>query len=124
MRQVGRAKRAADDPEGDTVELVICDHRAFSGVGAIGRGGVHRPVILRAQPLGRQPAESAALSQNILPKLDRRARVRIDAGQTDDGDRRVHEYWDYLMAVARPRARGWPALASSAQIRLALGQAI
>ena len=86
MHEVGRAKRAAGDSEGDTVELVTGNHGSLSGIRAIGRGGIRRPVVLGAEAFGWQSAEGAALGQHIVPKLLRRARIRIDACQADDGN--------------------------------------
>src|SRR5262249_31082016 len=47
-------------------------------------------IILGPKALGRQTPEGAALGEDILPKLHGRTRVRIDAGQTDDGNGRAH----------------------------------
>jgi hypothetical protein len=86
VRQVRRAERAAHHAKRDAVKFVALDYRGLDRVGAVGRAGVGGPVIGRAQPLRRQPAEGPALRQRVFPQFTRRARVRIDAGHAHDGD--------------------------------------
>ncbi|HXJ00538.1 MAG TPA: hypothetical protein VNH44_04900 [Micropepsaceae bacterium] len=90
MGRVRRAKGAARDPKTNPIKFVTLNDGDFGRVSGIGRVRVVREVVFQAQALRWHPAKGTALRQSVLPQFTRRARVRIDAGHSDDGDGGVH----------------------------------
>ena len=91
MRQVRRAKRAADHTKSDAVKFVAFDDRHLGCISRVRRARVRGKIIFQPQAFRRQAAERAALGQHVFPQFTRRARVRIDARHADDGDGGIHK---------------------------------
>jgi hypothetical protein len=82
--QIGAAVRRPADPEPDPVELVVLEHGGLERVGAIGRRGIRREVVLGPQTPLRKLPERLTLREHVLPQLARRCRIGIAACHADD----------------------------------------